>query len=294
MKKIATITSRLAMVALAALMTMGIAACGDDNDEPSGPTGEAEITANVQVTTLMAATGTYAYTEPNAATVEVEFNGSNSNVDVELKGLRFSSRMPITIDIDLDDMKVTGNDNDRRLTFSLAKHELSANYALTDIKGYVDLDNKVLNMSFKVNDSYLVNIAPQTVFTALASGTDYSTTGEQWNSFTWQMFDTSVNSPSTAWIDLYNVKFSERMPVTLKQARITLDAYLIQHSATGWSTEQESGLKLSYLDNTTWIPFDGVTISGLKATVDYTNATYSLEFSAMGETWSSSGKLFLK
>lgn len=276
MKKLLSIIAVMAML-------MSFTACGDDNNEPLGPTSS---TTSLEALNVKTVTGGNVSNESSCAT-DITVDPSKGTVSLTFKDISFAKRMP-AVTFSLEDMKYTTGKNSRtEYHFSAATLTPMQGYTVTNVDGYANPKDGVLYVSFVVNNTWTVYVSSQLYYSALSDGKfSYSTTNDTYFSY----FLYQAGSVWKGDIEIFNIQFAPNMP-TLKQIRIPLASATITPTATGYSI---SGTDIVpyYTTGTTEAPMKDRTITDLTGSVDLVTKKYALQFTCYGLTVTYNGSLY--
>jgi len=269
MKKLLSLLAVMAML-------MSLTACGDDNNEPLGPTSS---TTSLEALNVKTVTGGNVSNESSCAT-DITVDPSKGTVSLTFKDISFAKGMP-AVTFSLEDMKYTTGKNSRtEYHFSAATLPPIGRYSVTNIEGYTSPKDGVLYVSFVVDNTWTVYVSSQLYYSALSDGKfSYSTTNEYYTTF----FLYQANSTWKGSIDMFNIQFVPQMP-TQQHIRIPLDSATITTTATGYNI---SGTNIVpyFTRGTVELKDEKFTITDLTANVDLVTKTYSIQFTCVGQTW---------
>ncbi len=262
----------LATMALFATLT----ACGgDDNNETPDIT---ETIALPQMTAKTIIQGRSVYDHDFDASAVV--NVSTSTLTLNLNKVKFAEKMP-EVNFSIADIPYKKSGNVLELSPTSTD---AGSYKVTGLKGSIDADNKVYNITFRVNDMYDV----------ILSGTfncskDYNT-----NSKFYTFSITNATNKNALRLGICNVKFVEGMP-TLKEMAVYFkqeEGSSIVGTTTGYTFECAEVIPF-YKEGNTETPMESRPMSNVKGTVDLVNRTFSIEFDCYGLHYTDSGTLYL-
>lgn len=269
MKKLLSLLAAMAVL-------LSFTACGDDNNEPLGPTSS---TTNIETLNVKTVTGGNVSNESSCAT-DVTVDPSKGTVSLTFKDISFSKRMP-SVTFSLEGLKYTTGKNSRtEYHFTAATLPPIGNYTVTNVDGYANPKDGVLYVSFVVNNTWTVYVSSQLYYSALSDGKfSYSTTNDTYISY----FLYQANGAWKGDIEMFNIQFAPNMP-TQPHIRIPLDGATITPTATGYSI---SGTNIVpyFTRGTVELKDEKFTITDLTASVDLVTKTYSIQFTCVGQTW---------
>lgn len=276
MKKLLSLLAAMAVL-------LSFTACGDDNDEPLGPTGS---TTSIEALNVKTVTGGNVSNESSCAT-DVTVDPSKGTVSLTFKDISFSKRMP-SVTFSLEGLKYTTGKNSRtEYHFTAPTVTPMQGYTVTNVDGYANPKDGVLYVSFVVNNTWTVYVSSQLYYSALSDGKfSYSTTNDTYISY----FLYQANGAWKGDIKMFNIQFAPNMP-TLKQIRIPLATTTITPTVTGY-TMSGTDIVPYYTTGTTEAPMKDRTITDLTASVDLVAKTYALQFTCYGQTVTYHGSLY--
>lgn len=267
-----------AMLALVA----GFTSCGDDNNgnnkgEDMTTTQTFAMSAKTRINSVLVydcdftATFTAKYADKTATLVlnNVKFDEKKPAVDFVIEGIKFTQEGSV-FTFEASSVKATGG-------------------TVGGLKGKIDTENNVYNITFYVDATYEVLLtSPYNCSDNLPSGTDTQ------KSYAFQQ--STEGAQKKLRFSIMNVKFSDKMPFPLKEMAVYFndgDGSTITNTATGYTFECAQVIPY-YKTETTEIPGgEKFAMSNVKGTVDLVNRKFTIDFYCMGEHYTDKGSLYL-
>ncbi len=203
-------------------------------------------------------------------------NYGTKTMTLALNNVKFAEKMP-AVDFVIDGI----NFSEENLMIKVEPSSVSASagYTVTGIKGQIDIEHKVYDISFVVNDTYEVYLTSQ--FNCSSNHFDSSTQ----KSYSFLM--TNNNGKKHLRLGIHNVKFVEAMPFPLKEVAVYFtegEGCTIKSTATGYTFECDK--VTPYLKGgSAETPMDSREMTNVKGTVDLVNRTFSIKFDCSGITF---------
>lgn len=277
MKKILFAFAMLAMVA-------GFTSCGDDNNgnnkgEDMTTTQTFAMSAKTRINSILI------YDCDFTATFTAKY--ADKTATLALNNVKFAEKMP-AVNFVIDGIKFTQEGSVFTLEASSVK--ASGGYTVAGLKGKIDTENNVYNITFYVDDAtYEVLLtSPYNCSDNLPSGTNTQ------KSFAFKQ--STDGAQKKLRFAMKNMKFVEAMPI-IKEIAVYFndgDGSTITNTATGYTFESASITPyFKYKDGATEIPMDSRQMTNVKGTVDLVNRKFTIDFDCMGIHWKDKGSLYL-
>ena len=263
-------------------MVAGFTSCGDDNNgnnkgEDMTTTQTLAMSAKTRINSVLI------YDCDFTATFTAKY--ADKTATLALNNVKFAEKMP-AVDFVIDGIKFTQEGSVFTLEASSVK--ASGGYTVGGLKGKIDTENKVYNISFYVDATYEVLLtSPYNCSDNLPSGSDKQ------KSFAFKQ--STEGAQKKLRFSIMNVKFSDKMPFPLKEMAVYFndgDGCTITNTATGYTFESASITPYNKA-GTTEIPMDSRKMTNVKGTVDLVNRKFTIDFDCMGIHWQDAGSLYL-
>lgn len=288
----------IAAIAMAACST----SCSSDSGNVDSPLDGAVTTQTLAMTAKTCMKGSLVYDCDFNATLKVTY--ADHTLSLLLNNVKFAEKMP-PVDFVIEGIKFKQDgqvyniepssptakagailtDTDIKGNGHLTVTETST-YTVTGLKGAIDTENNVYNVSFVVNGTYEVTLS-----SAFNCSTKPDASSTQ-KSYTFQL--SNEGGKKTLRLAILNVKFAEAMP-TLKEIAAYLtegEGCTINSTATGYTFECASVVPY-YKEGSTETPMGTRTMTNVKGSVDLVNRKYSVQFFCYGLQVNDSGDLYL-
>lgn len=275
MKKILFAFAMLAMVA-------GFTSCGDDNNgnnkgKDMTTTQFLAMSAKTRINSVLIYDCDF--------TAKFTAKYADKTATLVLNNVKFAEKMP-AVDFVIDGIKFTQEGS--VFTFEASSVKATGGYTVAGLKGKIDTENNVYNITFYVDATYEVLLtSPYNCSDNLPSGTDTQ------KSYTFKQ--STEGAQKKLRFSIMNVKFSDKMPFPLKEMAVYFndgDGWTITNTATGYTFESAS-ITPYYKAGTTEIPMDSRQMTNVKGTVDLVNRKFTIDFDCFGEQYSDKGSLYL-
>ena len=263
-------------------MVAGFTSCGDDNNGNN----KGEDMTTTQTLAMSAKTRTKSvlvYDCDFTATFTAKY--ADKTATLALNNVKFAEKMP-AVNFVIEGIKFTQEGS--VFTFEASSVKATGGYTVGGLKGKIDTENKVYNISFYVDATYEVLLtSPYNCSDNLPSGTDTQ------KSYAFKQ--STEGAQKKLRFSIMNVKFSDKMPFPLTEMAIYFndgDGSTITNTATGYTFESASITPYNKA-GTTEIPMDSRKMTNVKGTVDLVNRKFTIDFDCMGEQYSDKGSLYL-
>lgn len=277
MKKILFAFAMLAMVA-------GFTSCGDDNNgnnkgEDMTTTQTLAMSAKTRIKSVLI------YDCDFTATFTAKY--ADKTATLALNNVKFAEKMP-AVNFVIEGIKFTQEGSVFTLEASSVK--ASGGYTVGGLKGKIDTENNVYNITFYVDDAtYEVLLtSPYNCSDNLSSGSD--------NQKSFAFKQSTEGAQKKLRFAMKNMKFVEAMPI-IKEIAVYFndgDGSTITNTATGYTFESASITPyFKYKDGATEIPMDSRQMTNVKGTVDLVNRKFTIDFDCFGMHWKDKGSLYL-
>lgn len=277
MKKILFAFAMLAMVA-------GFTSCGDDNNgnnkgEDMTTTQTFAMSAKTRINSVLV------YDCDFTATFTAKY--ADKTATLALNNVKFAEKMP-AVNFVIEGIKFTQEGS--VFTFEASSVKATGGYTVGGLKGKIDTENNVYNITFYVDDAtYEVLLtSPYNCSDNLPSGSD--------NQKSFAFKQSTEGAQKKLRFAMKNMKFVEAMPI-IKEIAVYFndgDGSTITNTATGYTFESASITPyFKYKDGATEIPMDSRQMTNVKGTVDLVNRKFTIDFDCMGIHWKDKGSLYL-
>ena len=264
-------------------MVAGFTSCGDDNNGNN----KGEDMTTTQTLAMSAKTrnnSVLIYDCDFTATFTAKY--ADKTATLALNNVKFAEKMP-AVDFVIDGIKFTQEGSVFTLEASSVK--ATGGYTVGGLKGKIDTENNVYNITFYVDATYEVLLtSPYNCSDNLPSGSDKQ------KSFAFKQ--STDGAQKKLRFAMKNMKFVEAMPI-IKEIAVYFndgDGSTITNTATGYTFESASITPyFKYKDGATEIPMDSRQMTNVKGTVDLVNRKFTIDFDCMGIHWKDKGSLYL-
>lgn len=265
----------LATLAIFATLT----ACGsDDDNKQTDDITETIALPQIATKTIIQGKSVFDYECDGAMVV----NFGAQTLTLNLNKVKFAEKMP-EVNFSIAEVKFKKEGNVFVVNQSVAASNNSS-FAVSALKGSIDAENKVYNISFRVNDTYDVILSG-----TLNCSKDFNTNSKY---YTFSL--ASKGDKKALRLAICNVKFAEGM-MPLKEMAVYLTSNenaTITSTATGYTFECEAVVPY-YKEGNTETPMETRPMSNVKGSVDLVNRTFSIEFDCYGLHYPDKGTLYL-
>ena len=265
-------------------MVAGFTSCGDDNNgnnkgEDMTTTQTLAMSAKTRIKSVLI------YDCDFTATFTAKY--ADKTATLALNNVKFAEKMP-AVNFVIEGIKFTQEGS--VFTFEASSVKATGGYTVGGLKGKIDTENNVYNITFYVDATYEVLLtSPYNCSDNLPSGTDTQ------KSYAFQQ--STEGAQKKLRFSIMNVKFSDKMPFPLKEMAVYFndgDGSTITNTATGYTFESASITPyFKYKDGATEIPMDSRQMTNVKGTVDLVNRKFTIDFDCMGIHWQDKGSLYL-
>lgn len=264
-------------------MVAGFTSCGDDNNgNGNGNEDDFTTTKSLKMSAKTRINSVLIYDCDFTATFTAKY--ADKTATLALNNVKFAEKMP-AVDFVIEGIKFTQEDS--VITFEASSVKATGGYTVAQLKGKIDTENNVCNITFYVNATYEVLLtSPYNCSDNLPSGTDTQ------KSYAFQQ--STEGTQKKLRFAMMNVKFVEAMP-TLKEMAVYFndgDGSTITNTATGYTFESAS-ITPYYKAGTTEIPMDSRQMTNVKGTVDLVNRKFTIDFECFGLHYTDAGSLYL-
>lgn len=267
----------IAAVAIAA----GLTSCGSDNGNGDSALDGTVTTQTLAMTAKTCMEGRLVYDCDFNASLKAKY--ADHTLSLTLNNVKFAEKMPL-VNFVIEDIKFTQDG----LVFNIDPSSVTATagYTVTGLKGKIDTENDIYNVSFVVNGTYEV------VLTSALNTSMKPNANSTQKSYTFRL--SNEGGKKTLRLAILNVKFAAAMPI-LKEVAAYLsegEGCTITSTATGYTFECASAVPY-YKEGSTETPMSTRTMTNVKGSVDLVNRKYSVEFFCYGLQVNDSGNLYL-
>lgn len=275
MKKILFAFAMLAMVA-------GFTSCGDDNGNNKGE--DMTTTQTLAMSAKTRINSVLIYDCDFTATFTAKY--ADKTATLALNNVKFAEKMP-AVNFVIEGIKFTQEGS--VFTFEASSVKASGGYTVGGLKGKIDTENNVYNITFYVDAIYEVLLtSPYNCSDNLPSGSD--------NQKSYAFKQSTEGAQKKLRFAMKNMKFVEAMPI-IKEIAVYFndgDGSTITNTATGYTFESASITPyFKYKDGATEIPMDSRQMTNVKGTVDLVNRKFTIDFDCFGLHYSDKGSLYL-
>lgn len=264
-------------------MVAGFTSCGDDNNNGNNKGEDITTTQTLAMSAKTRINSVLVYDCDFTATFTAKY--ADKTATLALNNVKFAEKMP-AVDFVIDGIKFTQEGS--VFTFEASSVKASGGYTVGGLKGKIDTENNVYNITFYVDATYEVLLtSPYNCSDNLPSGTDTQ------KSYAFKQ--STEGAQKILRFSIMNVKFSDKMPFPLKEMAVYFndgDGSTITNTATGYTFESAS-ITPYYKAGTTEIPMDSRQMTNVKGTVDLVNRKFTIDFDCFGEQYSDKGSLYL-
>lgn len=277
MKKILFAFAMLAMVA-------GFTSCGDDNNNGNNKGEDMTTTQTLAMSAKTRINSVLIYDCDFTATFTAKY--ADKTATLALNNVKFAEKMP-AVNFVIEGIKFTQEGS--VFTFEASSVKASGGYTVGGLKGKIDTENNVYNITFYVDATYEVLLtSPYNCSDNLPSGSD--------NQKSYAFKQSTEGAQKKLRFAMKNMKFVEAMPI-IKEIAVYFndgDGSTITNTATGYTFESASITPyFKYKDGATEIPMDSRKMTNVKGTVDLVNRKFTIDFDCMGIHWQDKGSLYL-
>ena len=264
-------------------MVAGFTSCGDDNNgnnkgEDMTTTQTLAMSAKTRINSVLI------YDCDFTATFTAKY--ADKTATLALNNVKFAEKMP-AVNFVIEGIKFTQEGS--VFTFEASSVKATGGYTVGGLKGKIDTENNVYNITFYVDDAtYEVLLtSPYNCSDNLPSGSDKQ------KSFAFKQ--STDGAQKKLRFAMKNMKFVEAMPI-IKEIAVYFndgDGSTITNTATGYTFESES-ITPYYKAGTTEIPGgEKFTMTNVKGTVDLVNRKFTIDFDCFGMHYTDAGSLYL-
>ena len=264
-------------------MVAGFTSCGDDNNgnnkgEDMTTTQTFAMSAKTRINSVLI------YDCDFTATFTAKY--ADKTATLALNNVKFAEKMP-AVNFVIDGIKFTQEGS--VFTFEASSVKATGGYTVGGLKGKIDTENNVYNITFYVDATYEVLLtSPYNCSDNLPSGSD--------NQKSFAFKQSTEGAQKKLRFAMKNMKFVEAMPI-IKEIAVYFndgDGSTITNTATGYTFESASITPyFKYKDGATEIPMDSRQMTNVKGTVDLVNRKFTIDFDCMGIHWKDKGSLYL-
>ena len=264
-------------------MVAGFTSCGDDNNgnnkgEDMTTTQTLAMSAKTRINSVLI------YDCDFTATFTAKY--ADKTATLALNNVKFAEKMP-AVNFVIEGIKFTQEGS--VFTFEASSVKATGGYTVGGLKGKIDTENNVYNITFYVNATYEVLLtSPYNCSDNLPSGSD--------NQKSFAFKQSTEGAQKKLRFAMKNMKFVEAMPI-IKEIAVYFndgDGSTITNTATGYTFESASITPyFKYKDGATEIPMDSRQMTNVKGTVDLVNRKFTIDFDCMGIHWKDKGSLYL-
>lgn len=274
MKKLLFAIATLAMVAT-------LTACGSNNGNNDKEYGTSSTYKDLEMTAKTCMNGQLVYDYDFTASLTAHFG--KKTLTLALNNVKFAEKMP-AVDFVIDGINFS--EADFLIKVEPSSVSASAGYTVTGMKGYFDIDHKVYDVSFMVNNTYEVHLTSH----FNCSNNHYGSDTQRSYSF----LMTNENGEQKLRLGIHNVKFVEAMPPLKEMAVYFTDSEdcSLKSTATGYTFECAK-VTPYFKNGNAEIPYDERQMTNVKGTIDLVNRKYSVEFDCYGKHDAYSGTLYI-
>lgn len=277
MKKFLFAFAMLAMVA-------GFTSCGDDNNNGNNKGEDITTTQTLAMSAKTRINSVLVYDCDFTATLTAKY--ADKTATLALNNVKFAEKMP-AVNFVIEGIKFTQEGS--VFTFEASSVKATGGYTVGGLKGKIDTENKVYNISFYVDATYEVLLtSPYNCSDNLPSGSD--------NQKSYAFKQSTEGAQKKLRFAMKNMKFVEAMPI-IKEIAVYFndgDGSTITNTATGYTFESASITPyFKYKDGATEIPMDSRQMTNVKGTVDLVNRKFTIDFDCFGMHYTDAGSLYL-
>lgn len=265
-------------------MVAGFTSCGDDNNNGNNKGEDMTTTQFLAMCAKTRINSVLIYDCDFTAKFTAKY--ADKTATLALNNVKFAEKMP-AVDFVIDGIKFTQEGS--VFTFEASSVKATGGYTVGGLKGKIDTENNVYNITFYVDATYEVLLtSPYNCSDNLPSGTDTQ------KSYAFKQ--STEGAQKKLRFSIMNVKFSDKMPFPLKEMAVYFndgDGCTITNTATGYTFECAQVIPY-YKTETTEIPGgEKFAMTNVKGTVDLVNRKFTIDFYCMGEQYSDKGSLYL-
>lgn len=264
-------------------MVAGFTSCGDDNNgnnkgEDMTTTQTLAMSAKTRINSVLI------YDCDFTATFTAKY--ADKTATLALNNVKFAEKMP-AVNFVIEGIKFTQEGSVFTLEASSVK--ATGGYTVGGLKGKIDTENNVYNITFYVDATYEVLLtSPYNCSDNLPSGND--------NQKSFAFKQSTEGAQKKLRFAMKNMKFVEAMPI-IKEIAVYFndgDGSTITNTATGYTFESASITPyFKYKDGATEIPMDSRQMTNVKGTVDLVNRKFTIDFDCFGMHYTDAGSLYL-
>ena len=266
-------------------MVAGFTSCGDDNNgNGNGNEDDFTTTKILKMSAKTRINSVLIYDCDFTATFTAKY--ADKTATLALNNVKFAEKMP-AVDFVIEGIKFTQEDS--VITFEASSVKATGGYTVAQLKGKIDTENNVCNITFYVNATYEVLLtSPYNCSDNLPSGTDTQ------KSYAFQQ--STEGTQKKLRFAIMNAKFADAMPSIMEIAVYFADGdndCTITSTATGYTFECARVIPY-YKARDTEIPGgDKFAMSNVKGTVDLVNRKFTIDFDCYGTHYTDEGSLYL-
>lgn len=264
-------------------MVAGFTSCGDDNNgnnkgEDMTTTQTFAMSAKTRINSVLVYDCDF--------TAKFTAKYADKTATLALNNVKFADKMP-AVDFVIEGIKFTQEGS--VFTFEASSVKATGGYTVGGLKGKIDTENNVYDITFYVDATYEVLLtSPYNCSDNLPTGSDNQ------KSFAFQQ--STEGAQKKLRFAMMNMKFVEAMPI-IKEIAVYFndgDGSTITNTATGYTFESASITPyFKYKDGATEIPMDSRQMTNVKGTVDLVNRKFTIDFYCMGLHYTDAGSLYL-
>lgn len=266
-------------------MVAGFTSCGDDNNgNGNGNEDDFTTTKSLKMSAKTRINSVLIYDCDFTATFTAKY--ADKTATLALNNVKFAEKMP-AVDFVIEGIKFTQEDS--VITFEASSVKATGGYTVAQLKGKIDTENNVCNITFYVNATYEVLLtSPYNCSDNLPSGTDTQ------KCYVFQQ--STEGTQKKLRFAIMNAKFVDAMP-SLKEIAVYFadgdNDCTITSTATGYTFECARVIPY-YKAGDTEIPGgDKFAMSNVKGTVDLVNRKFTIDFDCYGTHYTDAGSLYL-
>lgn len=215
------------------------------------------------------------------------------SMDLTIGNVKYAEHMP-AINITLDKVNATLYDSNRGTFTGTGSYTPVTGYTIKDVSGSFDLYHRTLYMTYTVETSagtYKVLTFPADMRSMLIDQAGYTFDNYETTTMKFYRFIESAVSPATFDMYMYNVKFTEQMPVQRRlHFPLSGDNVTVKATTTGY-TITGTGIIPLYLDGSTEVPMASRTVDNLVLNINTIAKTFDVAFDCYGLHYTDNGKL---
>ena len=264
-------------------MVAGFTSCGDDNNgnnkgEDMTTTQTLAMSAKTRINSVLI------YDCDFTATFTAKY--ADKTATLALNNVKFAEKMP-AVNFVIEGIKFTQEGS--VFTFEASSVKATGGYTVGGLKGKIDTENNVYNITFYVDATYEVLLtSPYNCSDNLPSGSD--------NQKSFAFKQSTEGAQKKLRFAMKNMKFVEAMPI-IKEIAVYFndgDGSTITNTATGYTFESASITPyFNYKPGAPEIPMDSRKMTNVKGTVDLVNRKFTIDFDCMGTHYPDAGSLYL-